>query len=201
MSDDHVQEELLHRYFDGEIGDRQAARVRQHVETCSHCTAQIEALSKLHGLFAIAAEGMADSLHSEPLFERISKGMHEAPAPGLGERLRLWWDDLLEPLQPRGVWLPVTVAAVGAAAALLIVLRPGVAPNPSPPGQVVADAPSNAPATPADPAPLQAAVAAPVLALASEIVQVDFGANAGTIFEVALNEGESTPVVWIDEEE
>jgi hypothetical protein len=34
----------------------------------------------------------------------------------------------------------------------------------------------------------------------SEIVQVDFGGNAGTVFEIALADGVSTPVVWINDD-
>jgi hypothetical protein len=32
-------------------------------------------------------------------------------------------------------------------------------------------------------------------------VQVDFGSNTGTVFEIALADGASTPVVWINDEE
>jgi hypothetical protein len=41
----------------------------------------------------------------------------------------------------------------------------------------------------------------PVPVLRSEIVQVDFGTNAGTVFEIALDAASSTPVVWINDEE
>lgn len=35
----------------------------------------------------------------------------------------------------------------------------------------------------------------------SEVVQVDFGASSGTVFEIALADGASTPVVWINDED
>jgi hypothetical protein len=39
------------------------------------------------------------------------------------------------------------------------------------------------------------------VARGSEVVEVDFGANTGTIFEVEGGAGESLAVVWIDDEQ
>jgi hypothetical protein len=35
----------------------------------------------------------------------------------------------------------------------------------------------------------------------SEVVEIDFGNNAGTVFEIALSDGSSTPVVWINDDD
>ena len=35
----------------------------------------------------------------------------------------------------------------------------------------------------------------------SEITHVDFGPNAGAIFDIAYDDGSSTPVVWIDDDD
>jgi len=35
----------------------------------------------------------------------------------------------------------------------------------------------------------------------SEVVQVDFGYNAGTVFDISLSDGSSIPVVWIDDDD
>lgn len=35
----------------------------------------------------------------------------------------------------------------------------------------------------------------------SEVVEIDFGNNAGTVFEIALADGSSTPVVWINDDD
>lgn len=192
MSTPHVQEELLHRYFDGEVGAREAERVRAHVDACADCAARIASLSKLHRMLAVAADDLRDEVHSEALYARVAAGARAAPAPGLGERLRLWWDDLLEPLQPRGVRVPLMVAALGVAAAVVVALRPPPRPEARPsPGTAVAVKEPSGPA-PA-PAPLLARV------VASEIVTVDSGLNPATIFPVEVGEGVSTPVVWIEE--
>jgi anti-sigma factor RsiW len=190
VSDTHVEDELLQRYFDGEIGDRQAARVRAHVDGCPHCGAQLERLSKLHRMLALVADEIADSVHSDALYARVAQGARAAPPPRFGERLRLWWDDLLEPLRPRGVWVPVGVAAVGVAAALLVVVRGAVSPE-------LQRSPEAAVATKEPEASRQRPPRARIVA--SEIVQVDSGLNAASIFAVEVGEGTSTPVVWIEE--
>jgi hypothetical protein len=35
----------------------------------------------------------------------------------------------------------------------------------------------------------------------SEITHVDFGPNAGAVFDIAYDDGSSTPVVWIDDDD
>jgi hypothetical protein len=35
----------------------------------------------------------------------------------------------------------------------------------------------------------------------SEVVDVDFGPNAGTVFDIALADGSSIPVVWINDDD
>ena len=99
------------------------------------------------------------------------------------------------------------MVAGAVAAASLVWLKPAPAPV-RPPAFVGGPVAVKHPGTrvPAAPAPAPVAMApalAPVVApvVASEIVQADFGVNTGTIFEVALAEGESTQVVWINEDE
>lgn len=198
----HVQDDLLQRYFDGEVEDRQASEVRTHVEACDHCTTRMASLSKLHGMLSAAADEFGDSVHSDALFARIEQGLRAAPAPGLGERLRLWWDDLLEPLHPRGVLVPA-VAAVGIGVALLLVTRPAGTPGSTAPGggEVAVGMPvgPGAPTSPSEPTPGPVAVV-PQLAgmVPSEVVSVE-SAIAATYFAVEAGEGSSTQVVWIEE--
>lgn len=197
----HVQDDLLQRYYDGEVEDRQASEVRTHVESCDHCTSRMASLTKLHGMMSAAADEFGDSVHSEALFARIEQGLRAAPAPGLGERLRLWWEDMLEPLQPRGMWVPA-VAAVGIGVALfLVVARPGDSSEsnargggeiamPSPPAGSSPTAPTPAPVE----APAQLAAMLPTV-----VLSVDAALNTATSFPVEVGEGSSTQVVWIEE--
>jgi anti-sigma factor RsiW len=204
VSQTHVQDDLLQRYFDGEVGDRQASEVRAHVDGCQECTARVASLSRLHSMFVAAREELAASVHSEALFARIRDGVHAAPEPKFGERLRLWWDDLLEPLRPRGMWAPAVVA-LGVAVALFVVTRTGSTPGTGAPEGPVAEVGPAEPGaggtpavvpTPTPPAPTPAPQLAAMLP--SEVVKLE-SAIAATYFGVEAGEGTSTQVVWIEE--
>jgi anti-sigma factor RsiW len=183
----------LHQYFDGELHGRQLEQVRSHVDGCESCSGELASLKSLHKAIALTAEDAANSVHSEALFARIERGLQEAEEPSLLERMRVWWEELLAPGTP--AWMPAT-AAIGVAAAIFMVARwagdsvkvPQVA------------TPSIQEAAPSKDVP-KVAKPVPAPVMRSEIIEVDFGTNAGTVFEVALAEGLSTPVIWINDEE
>jgi len=194
----HVEEELLQRYFDGDLKGPPAASVSQHIATCEDCKQRHVALSELHKLIMMAGEHAALDVDFERAFANIERGTRERPAPGLIERLSVWWRDLVEQ-RPEQLWAPAFGAAM-AALLLVYVLRDGAsdahqevaAATPKPPAPVVV---VQAPAVPAETIPVDA------LAFANtEVVQVDFGSNAGTVYEIALAGGVSTPVVWINDD-
>ena len=191
MNAPHVEEELLQRYFDGDLKGSPAASVSQHIATCEDCQKRHLALGELHKLIMMSAEHAALDVDFERAFANIERGTRERPAPSLIERLSVWWRDLIEQ-RPEQVWAPAFGAAM-AAVLLLYVLRDGA----SDASQEVAAA------TPKPPAPTLPAEGLPAGALAlanTEVVQVDFGSNAGTVYEIALAEGVSTPVVWINDD-
>jgi anti-sigma factor RsiW len=185
VNDEHVEEELLQRYFDGALEAQNAARVSQHLESCASCGARHRALSKLKRAIAVAADERAQGVDFEALFARIEQGVREGAAQGAAAQNVVSLQDRARRRQ-RAIWLPAT-GVVAAAAALLLFLR---------------SAPTTQPqsATPAAGETSQGA-ASLTGTTNSEIEQVDFGSNAGTVFEIALSEGTSTPVVWIDDSE
>ena len=192
--DSHVQEDLLQRYFDGDLQGAPADSVSQHIATCEDCQKRHLALGELHKLILMSAETAALDMDFEAAFANIERGTRERPAPSLIERLSVWWRDLIEQ-RPEQLWAPALGAAM-AAALLTFVLRDGgsgdgqiaAAPPPPPAPVVVAHAPPPVPA----PEPI-------VLAANTEVEQVDFGGHAGTVYEIALADGKSTPVVWIND--
>ena len=101
--------------------------------------------------------------------------------------------------QHRRAGITIGVLAL-AAAALLVWLRPGG----DAPGAVArrSDAPSPVlDATPGDPEPSAAELAAARdEALGTEVLEVDFGTGAGTIFAVEGEGGERFAVVWLTED-
>jgi hypothetical protein len=161
------------------------------------------ALGELHKLIVMSAEHVAADIDFESVFAKIEQGTKQAPSPSLLERLSVWWRDLIEQ-RPEQLWAPALGAAM-AAGLLVFVLRDG---GVGKRGQEIAAAtpaapttPATAPAVPATVEPTKEPALPPdALALANtEVVDVDLGANAGTVYEIALAGGVSTPVVWIND--
>lgn len=187
MNDQHVQEEQLQQYFDGELAPASAAEISRHLEHCDPCSRRHRALFVLHEAIGRAAEDSAKDVDFDALFARIEKGVQQQPAPGLAERTQVWWREQLDQ-RSRVLWMPAAGAIAAAAVVLLLVVR-GM-----PTGPEIVDTES-APAPPETaPAPTETASSG------SEVVDVDFGESTGTVFEVALDDGNSTPVVWINDE-
>jgi anti-sigma factor RsiW len=195
----------MQRYFDGDLQGAPATSISQHIESCSECRQRHVALGELHKLIVMSAEHVAADIDFESVFAKIEQGTKQAPSPSLLERLSVWWRDLIEQ-RPEQLWAPALGAAL-AAGLLVFVLRDGVgkrgreiAANPAAP-TVTATAPA-VPTTvePAKAPSKEPALPPDALALANtEVVDVDLGANAGTVYEIALAGGVSTPVVWIND--
>jgi anti-sigma factor RsiW len=189
----HVEEELLQRYFDGDLQGAPAASVSQHISACDDCKKRHIALGELHKLIVMSAEHAALDVDFERAFANIERGTRERPPPSLIERLSVWWRDLIEQ-RPEQLWAPAFGAAI-AAGLLVFVLRDGgsgageqvAATSPKPPAPIVV---VEAPTVPPE----------PVEFANTEVVQVDFGSNPGTVYEIALAGGVSTPVVWINDD-
>jgi anti-sigma factor RsiW len=184
VNDEHVEEESLQRYFDRELEAPRAEQVARHLEACPHCAERRTALAGLRQAIAVAVTERGHELDSEALFARIEQGIRERPAPGLAERLSVRWRDSPEQ-RTRQIWIPAA-GTLAAAAALLLFLRG--APQQGAQGVVPGQDELGQGAT--------ARIAVPN----SEVEQVDFGGKAGTVFEVALTEGVSTSVVWINDD-
>jgi anti-sigma factor RsiW len=183
VKDEHVEEELLQRYFDGELEAAQRAEVAGHVERCERCAERVRGLSELHRVMGIAAEESARGVDFDALFGRIERGVAEQPRAGVVERLSFAMEERGQ--RPRQILMPAAVG-LAAAAALLLVLRPQ-------PAVEVERAPLSG--TPA------AAATNRVGGGSSELDEVDFGAKTGTVWDVPVADGVSDLVVWIDDDD
>jgi len=194
-------------HFDGELAPAEAASVQRHLATCGECSNRLSSLQRLREMIAMSAEQVASEVDFDAMFGRVEQGMKVAPAPSVLDRLTLWVTESLEH-NPMKVWAPAGGFAVAAAALIFVLARSGGAEGPEgrepevarkgiieegrePKRERVAIA--EGPDAKSDPAEQ-------VGANASEVVQVDFGSNTGTVFEIALADGASTPVVWINED-
>lgn len=184
MTHEHISDELLQRHFDGELEPEERPGVRAALSECASCNARLESLGKLSKLIRMAArdaEESASDADFQGMFARIERAAEEPP-PGRAATL----------VQPsaaaRTRWFrPAVMSAAGAlavaAAVFLMVSRQESMPtdetyDEDSDGQLAALETSH-----------------------SEITHVDFGHNAGAVFDIAYDDGSSTPVVWIDDDD
>ena len=182
MVNEPVEDELLQRYFDGELEPATAATVAQQLERDAAARGRLQALTALRGAIGRAAEDEARGVDFDALFARIEQGVLPGTPPSVAERA--WWRERIEQRPAARVmrWMPAAGAFAAAAMILLAVLR-GLSPHANDIDGAQGKQPSGAPAT----------------MPGSEVVKVDFGRNGGAVFEIALDDGNSTPVVWIND--
>ncbi|HKP61400.1 MAG TPA: zf-HC2 domain-containing protein [Polyangiales bacterium] len=174
MSVEHVSDELLQRHFDGELEPAEQAQVREHLPGCTDCNARLRSLERMQQLIRMAAGDAATEADWQGMFARIEQAVQQ---PEVVVRKPT-------ALTGRTRWFRgATMSAVGAfavaAAALLMVYRQDDAVSLQDDG---------------DGESLEALER-------SEITHVDFGGNAGTVFDIAFADGSSTPVVWINDDD
>lgn len=204
MSTEHVQEEALHMHFDGELAPDEAASVQRHLAACADCSKRLSSLERLRELVARSAQEAASEVDFEAMFGRVEQGTKAQPAPALLERLTLWVSESLQH-NPLKVWAPVGGFAAAAAALAVVLARGGAGVDGDPElarrGVIEETREPKRERTMIAEGPGPKAAGANVESNASEVVQVDFGSNTGTVFEIALADGASTPVVWINDED
>lgn len=177
-----LDDDILQRYFDGELAPSEESRVRAEVERTPQAQARLKELAQLSELMREGLANAAMQLDSDALFADIQAGVRKQAALGFGERFKLISSEWLE--HRRNVVVPTAASLLVAAAALVVLLVPREAQDP------VATVPTS-----------QSNPGAPVVH-GSRVENVDFGKSTGTVFEVD-NEGVGAAVVWIadDEEE
>jgi anti-sigma factor RsiW len=179
---EHPSPEQLERYFDGELTPDEPTDLRAHLASCAECSAQQAALARLRTLIAMTSEADVQQLDSERMFAAIERGIAQdipSTAPAIVEapaRPRIAAPSRLRRLSNAA---PVLGAFALAAAAMLMVYRPDGSQTDGNDDTYDYQMPEEH----------------------SEVVEVDFGSNAGTVFDISLSDGSSTPVVWIDDDD
>lgn len=169
-------DQRLQMFFDGELAPEEEADLRQQLERSPEGMAQLQDWERIRNTMQEMSGEWTGVLDSDALFARIEA---EIDAPGASDEPA----DTPEPAAPvlrkvpggreRRIWGAVATGLAAAAAVVLAVV-----------------------AWPAEPTPPGTS-----MARGTEIEEVDFGANAGTIFNVEGGSGQSIAVVWIVDEE
>lgn len=185
MTMEHLDDDKLQRYFDGELTDGEATVMRRDIEASDLEQARIRQLERLGELMELGAEDVAADIDSDALFAGIEAGIaQEGPRLQLIEGARR--------KQQAGAVIAVAVA-IAAAVALVFLLKPptddNVARHPNDTDQEVIVHHEET----------ELHILHPPAG--SEVVRIDFGSNTGTIFQVEGDHGQPLAVVWIDEEQ
>ena len=200
MTSGHLSEEVLQQLHDRELGaDQEAAR--KHVQGCVECRKKLGQLERLHGFINLAAEDMSSKVDFDALYGRIAEGVSDQRPAETGQVLsmRSWRERLRKSGAP--VWISMGVAA----AAVIGFIAEFAASGGGDEGSLAGRRRANRTMLAEAPGPtakhLPSIVPSPEPEPPnSEISQVDFGESNGTVFEIALADGVSTPVVWINDE-
>jgi anti-sigma factor RsiW len=181
MNGEHPSQELLQRYLDGELSNADHVALSAHMAGCAGCARQHASLQRLGQWVTRSIGDEAAAVDLSRMFQNIEAGI---AAERTAVDVRANGSDG----QPQVVPLRKTRArrfssaapALGAlalaAAVMLMVYRPDSGPGDSEEGFDEAGG-------------------------VSEVTDIDFGANAGTVFDISLSDGSSTPVVWIDDDD
>lgn len=168
--------EVVHRYFDGDLDGAARRDVEALLERSAGARDMLEALERQSALLrgaGVGWEGQLSAKNSEDLFAKIEAELDaETPSAPSGK------PSLRAIPGGRGrIYAAVTVVLAAAAAALLWLREPRTEP---------------------DGGTHEAPIASHVRG--SEVIAVDFGENAGTLFNVEGQAGEALAVVWISDQ-
>jgi hypothetical protein len=208
VSAEHIEDEALQQLHDGALDAARLADVQQHLSSCESCAGRGAKLDRLQRLLRVSADEVSSGIDSDALFARISSGIEAARevAPARQEVASVgssWLTRLFE--QHR--WAPAAGVMVAAAAAVLLTLYKPIEPEDAHEAVGLPSGGNNPPAepgvapTPAEPTPAEPTAGAVVPGnTRSEVVEVDFGTHTGTVFDIAMDDGTSTAVVWINDD-
>jgi anti-sigma factor RsiW len=186
MTTPHIDDDLLQRYFDGDLPDEESERVRQAVASSEDEQARLARLERLRGLVRMAATEPSHQVAPDDLFARVhSQVTAERRRAGIRA---------IEGGRGRAAAVVGGLGLALAAAVTLAVLQPWqAAPVEDDP---VARIPKRETRT-----ALAEVTEPPRGRLGSEVLEVDFGRNTGTVFEVQGAAGQPLAVVWINDDE
>ncbi|MBW1760964.1 MAG: hypothetical protein JRG67_02155 [Deltaproteobacteria bacterium] len=172
MESPKTEDDRLQMFFDGELAPEEEAAVRRDLEGSPEGAAQLHEWEQLRQAMKGVSTDWAANIDSEALFARIESEINAPVVPIERPKQEQPVLRVVPGGRERRVWGGVATGFAAAAAIFLAVMA--------------------WPESHLDPAPA---------ARGSEVVEVDFGSNTGTIFEVEGGAGESLAVIWIDDEE
>lgn len=117
----HSYQMLLSAYADGEVKPQERARIETHLSACVECRGRLEDLKAFSAAFADHLEAQADSVDFSHFADEVFKRIGPED-PGLFERMRIWWAEIMA-YHRAAVVSSLATAAVTAAIAVPLVWK------------------------------------------------------------------------------
>ena len=184
MTTEHIDDDKLQRFYDGELTEGEAAVISRAIEADATEGARVAQMRRLGEILRSAGEIEADTIDSEALFVRIERGIEAEPNP----RFRVIEGAKRRQRTGAVVGMAMAVAAAIALAFLMRQPTPPVAQYPGDDSREMLAEVEDLPHVNIHPP------------AGSSVERVEFGANTGTVFEVEGDQGQPLAVVWIAEE-
>lgn len=213
MTTQNTDTELLHRYVDGDLSDAERAELEARAKTDPTIRARIEGLLEVRQVVNDVATEAGRDLDSSALFARIESKITASVGTSSSE---ISVDEAVDKKRPELRVIPggdkkapvevpaevrrrrmigVVIGGLAVAAAAVIALTQLGGDD-----TVATDEPGEDPTAPEVLPEEGGSEVADAEPARTEVLEVDFGTNAGTIFAVEGDEGERYVVVWLEEE-
>ena len=179
-----LTDEILERYYDGELSPKKAKWVEEQLEGSPEHKARLEQMSRMSGLIQLMEKESLADVSFAGFEQRVKIGIEQAKKPSVIDRARVWATEFFEHKQV--VWIP---SAVAVAAVLAVVIAVPLMSGNQPSQQK----------TSGDTEIWMASDTSRVEAPSSTIVSVNFGQAAGKRYDVQNTNGGTVGVVWIEE--
>lgn len=187
MSAELNKRDPLQEYFDGELSEAEVVAIEESLT--KEQSEDLRQYQQLGDFVRLASDEWSKDLSPDSMFSNIESGLKQTQS--MHPRLQV-----IEGAKNtrRNVAVAATVFAMAAAAALFFWTQ-----SPSSDGVATHtddSVESDAPVHVEEDHPVEVHASA-----GSEVVEVDFGSNTGTVFEVEGSMGQPLAVVWITDEE
>jgi len=125
--------ELLEKYFDQEVTDKERSLVDTHLVECHACQDLLKSMEKMRDLVKAPVEEAVGEENFQWVWQKIERGIREEERPAFWETLQRWLQ--IPPLSKRRVWIPAAAMVM----ILLITLPLFFKKNPSYPSPSVVE--------------------------------------------------------------
>ncbi len=115
---DTCPSELVEKYFDQEVTEKERSLVEGHLKGCPTCRSALERMEAIRALVKAPVEEAGQVENFQPVWRNIEREIRSVEKPHWKESIRRWFK--IRPIVRKRVWVPAAVAAI----ILMVVVAP-----------------------------------------------------------------------------